>query len=77
MSNRLGPALCRSFAGMRAVVIPRHIVIEGWLSAAEFRALLKRVDEVGGQIVHVDCTTGSDPGKEPPERPSPGGDRRP
>jgi hypothetical protein len=48
VSDRLGPVLCGAFAGMRAEIVPRHTVIEGWLSVDEFRALL----------VHLDCAAG-------------------
>jgi hypothetical protein len=58
VSDRLGPALCRSFVGMRAVVIPRQTVIEGWLSAEEFLTLLQRVDQVGVQVLYVECAAG-------------------
>jgi hypothetical protein len=67
VSNRLGPALCQSFVGMRAVVIPRQTVIEGWLSREEFNALLQRVDQVGVQLVHVECAAGGRP--EPDDQP--------
>ena len=67
VSNRLGPALRRSFAGMRAVVIPRQTVLEGWLSPEEFRTLLQRVDQVGVQLVQVNRTTHP----ETPEPPRP------
>jgi hypothetical protein len=41
---------------MRAVVVvPRQTIIEGWLSPEEFHALLQRVDEVGAQLLRIDC----------------------
>jgi hypothetical protein len=58
VSNTLGPVLRGAFAGMRAEVVPRQTVIEGWLSAEELLALLERVDQVGVQLVRVECTTG-------------------
>lgn len=54
VSDRLGPALCNAFDDMRAEVTPRQTVIEGWLSADEFRALLIRVQEAGIQLVRMD-----------------------
>jgi len=54
VSDRLGPALRGAFAGMRARIVPRHTVIEGWLSDEEFRTLLLRMERVGGRLVHLD-----------------------
>jgi hypothetical protein len=56
VSDRLGPALCRAFAGMRAEVVPRRTVIEGWLSSEEFHTLLHRVEQVGVELVAVERT---------------------
>ena len=53
VSDRLGPALCQAFAGMRAEVVPRQTVIEGWLSDEEFHALLRRVEQVGLPLVGI------------------------
>jgi hypothetical protein len=53
--GRLGPVLCGTFTGMRAVVVPRRTTIDGWLSRDELRALVQRMEEVGGQLVHLDC----------------------
>jgi hypothetical protein len=58
ISDRLGPALCCAFAELRTEVVPRRTVIEGWLSADEFRDLLLRVEKVGVQLIRVDCTVG-------------------
>jgi hypothetical protein len=58
VSDRLGPVLCGAFAGMRAEIVPRHTVIEGWLSVDEFRALLERMEHLDGQLVHLDCAAG-------------------
>lgn len=55
VSDRLGPVLRGAFGGMRAVVVPRQTLIEGWLSAEEFRALLRRVDEAGVHLIRVEC----------------------
>ena len=55
VSDRLGPVLCAAFAGMRALVVPRQTVIEGWLTTEEFHALLLRVDQVGVEVVRVEC----------------------
>ncbi|WP_433727664.1 hypothetical protein ACQP2Y_12980 [Actinoplanes sp. CA-051413] len=57
VSDRLGPALCGAFAGMRAEVVPRQTVIEGWLSREEFHALLRRVEQVGIQLVAIERAT--------------------
>jgi hypothetical protein len=59
VSDRLGPVLCGAFADMRADVVPRQTVIEGWLSVDEFRALLVRIERVGGQLVRLDCAVGA------------------
>jgi hypothetical protein len=58
VSDRLGPALCGAFAGMQAASVPRYTVIEGWLSVDEFRALLVRMENIGGQLVHLHCAAG-------------------
>jgi hypothetical protein len=55
VSDRLGPVFQGVFAGMRAVVVPRQILIEGWLSADELHALLRCVDRAGAQIVDIYC----------------------
>jgi hypothetical protein len=55
VSDRLGPALRGAFNGMRAETVPRHTVIEGWLSVDELRTLLVRMEHTGGQLVHLDC----------------------
>ena len=55
VSDRLGPALRIAFAGMRAEVVPRQTVIEGWLTIDEFHALLLRVDQVGVRLIRVEC----------------------
>jgi hypothetical protein len=54
VSERLGPVLCGAFADMRAESVPRQTVIEGWLSMDEFRALLVLMDNMGGQLIHLD-----------------------
>lgn len=54
VSDRLGPALRGAFPDMRVEVTPRQTVIEGWLSADEFRALLIRVEEAGIPLVRMD-----------------------
>jgi hypothetical protein len=59
VSDRLGPALCGAFDGMRAEVVPRQTVIEGWLTSEELHALLRRVEEVGVQLVAVERAAGS------------------
>lgn len=64
VSDRLGPALCGAFAGMRVEVVPRQTVIEGWLSSEEFHALLRRVEQVGVQLVAVRRATDGQPDPE-------------
>jgi hypothetical protein len=59
VSDRLGPVLCGAFAGMRAQSVPRQTVIEGWLTADEFRALLVRIEHLGAQLVRLDCAVGA------------------
>ena len=58
VSDRLGPALCSAFAGMRAEVVPQRTVIEIWLSSEEFHDLLRRVEQVGVELVAVERATG-------------------
>jgi hypothetical protein len=58
VSDRLGPVLCGAFGGMRAETAPRLTVIEGWMSVDELRALLVRLEHMGGQLVHLDCSFG-------------------
>jgi hypothetical protein len=58
VSDRLGPMLCGAFAGMRAESMPRQTVIEGWLTTDEFRALLVRMEHIGGHLVRLDCAAG-------------------
>jgi hypothetical protein len=53
--GRLGPVLCGTFTGMRAVVVPRRTAIDGWLSREEVRALVHRMEQVGGQLIHLEC----------------------
>ena len=59
VSDRLGPVLCGAFAGMRAESMPRQTVIEAWLTVDEFRALLVRMQHMGGQLVHINCAVGA------------------
>jgi hypothetical protein len=65
VSGRLGPMLCGAFAGMRAVVVPRRFVIDGWLSRDEFRALVLRVEQARGELLQLDCAV--DPQGPPDE----------
>ena len=58
VSGRLGPVLRAAFADMQAEIVPRRIVIEGWLSRDEFRALVLRMENMSGQFIHLDCATG-------------------
>jgi hypothetical protein len=59
VSTRLGPALCGTFADMRAEIVPRQTVIEAWLSTDELRELLLRMEHMRGQLIHLDCATGA------------------
>jgi hypothetical protein len=59
VSDRLGPVLCGAFADMRAEVVPRQTVIEGWMSVDEFKALLVRIEHMGGHLVRLDCAVGA------------------
>jgi hypothetical protein len=58
VADRLGPVLRGAFAGLRAHTVPRHTVIEGWLSDEELRALLVRMEHIGGQLVHLHRVAG-------------------
>ena len=69
VSGRLGPVLCAAFADMRAVVVPRQFVIDGWLSRDEFRALILRMAQADGELLRLDCAVGD---QLPPTEPPPG-----
>lgn len=61
VSTRLGPALSSVFAGMRVEVVPRQTVIQAWLSTEELRELLQRMERMGGQLIHLDRATNTNP----------------
>jgi hypothetical protein len=65
VSDRLGPALRCAFTDVRTVAVPRRTVIEGWLSADEFRALLLRIGQVGVELVSVQCAAPPRPNRRP------------
>ena len=51
----LGPLLRTAFDGMRCEVVARHTTIRGQLSADELRVLLRRMDQLGIELIHLDC----------------------
>jgi hypothetical protein len=51
----LGPLMRTAFGGMRCEVIPRQTTIRGRLSADELNHLLRRLDQLGIELIHVDC----------------------